>query len=87
MNALPPLPKYEIPSEIIEKIKDIDVDKLKKSEAYQKYCAQTKKRYAELKKQNRINWWKNNWIGIVTLIATVLTLIATVLFGLFQILK
>lgn len=87
MKIIPQLPNLEITTETIQEIKDIDLKKFKKTEAYQKYCTQAEKRRRQLKKEKRIKWWKNNWIGVVTLIATILTLIATVLFGLLQILK
>jgi hypothetical protein len=37
------------------------------------------KKYRKHKKC--VDWWKNNWIGITTLIVAILTFIATVIFG------
>lgn len=83
---IPPLPKIEITPEMFEEIKNTDKKEFEKTDAYQNYCLRVKKRHIQLKKQKRVEWWKNNWIGIVTLIATILTLIATVIFGLLQLL-
>ena len=83
---LPTLSKIEITPEMVEEIKNTGNEEFKKTEAYQKYCARAEKRRIQLKKQKRVDWWKNNWIGIVTLVATILTLIATVVFGLLQLL-
>lgn len=81
---LPQFPTPKITPEIAKKIQTTDKKEFKKSEAYQKHCAPVKKRHIQLKKQNRVDWWKNNWIGVVTLFVTILTLIVTVLFGLLQ---
>lgn len=83
---LPSLPKTEITPEVFEEIKNIDEKEFKRTYAYRNYCLRAEKRRMQLKRQKRIDWWKNNWIGIVTLIVTILTLIATVLFGLLPIL-
>lgn len=87
MKIIPDLPNNEITPEIIRQIKETDIEELKKTEAYKKHCLPSIQRHEKLKKQNNINWWKNNWIGIVTLIITTISLITTVLFGLLQLLK
>lgn len=63
----------------IKKPKDFE-----KSVAYEKYVKPTLDREKKLKREARRKWWRNNWIGVTTLIFTALTLIATIGFGLFQ---
>lgn len=71
-----------IPSEdAIERAKNMDNEDFKKSEAYKKYVIPTLKREKRCKRLQRIDWWKNNWVGITTLIVSLLTLLATVLIG------
>ena len=84
MKIMPPLPNIKITPELVDDINNMDIKNFKETESYQKYCGRYQHRHKEMKKRNRIIWWKNNWIGIVTLIATILSLIATVLFGLLQ---
>ena len=53
-------------------------------DVYRKCVLPTENRHKKLQKVNRKNWIKNNWINLLTLIFTFLTLIATVLLGLLQ---
>ena len=55
--------------------------------ANEKYIKPSKERKKKEKKQKVKNWFSQNWINLVTLIATVLTLIATVLFGVIQLVR
>ena len=84
MKITPQLSEVNITPELIEEIKNTDIKQFQKTKTYEKYCKSATVRKNKLKKQIRINWWKSNWIGIVSLIATLLTLIATILFGLLQ---
>lgn len=85
MNNIPQLPKIDISPKSIEEIKNTDKKEFEKSEAYKKYCVPAKEKIKKLKRQKRKDWWKNNWIGIVTLIITAITLIITILFELLPI--
>lgn len=78
-NYFPPLPHIELPDdETIEKMQNTDYSKnLKVKNASRQFKKDDKKR----KHAARVQWWKSNWIGITTLIVGILTLIATVVFG------
>ena len=80
-------PNIEITPEIIESIKNTNIKEFKKTEAYQKYCLPAEKRHKQIKRQKHRLWWKNNWLNIINLILTVITLISTIIFGLLQTLK
>lgn len=50
----------------------------------EKYDPDAPNNIIKKKKERRIkrkNWWKANWINFVTMLIAVLTLIATILFG------
>lgn len=84
---------YFVPQEIqpiskedFEKINNVDPKELKNSPAYKKYIQPNIERIKKQKADNRKKWWKNNWLNVATLIVAVLTLIATLLFGVIQLL-
>ena len=80
-----PLDQVDLPDiNAIKNVSDIDKKQFKKSKAYKKYVLPAKKREKDIKKANRINWWKNNWIAITTLIIAIITLATTIIFGLLQ---
>ena len=84
---VPPLPHINPPDKkTIESLKDFDHKAFKKSDAYKKYVKPTLDREKQQRKNSHKIWWKNNWINITTLIIAVLTLIATIVFGLIQVL-
>lgn len=84
---VPPLPRIEPPDEeTIEQIKNIDLHEFEKSYAFKKYVKPMLDRAKKQKHDKRVKWWKDNWLQIVTLIVALLTLIATVLFGVIQLL-
>ena len=55
--------------------------------ANENYIKPFQKRRKREKKQKIENWFSQNWINLVTLIATVLTLVATILFGVIQLMR
>lgn len=71
------IPTFEKPN-----IEDFNEKEFKKSDAYKKYVKPLVDLEKSQKKSKRASWWKANWISIVTLIVAVLTLIATIIFGL-----
>lgn len=71
------IPTFEKPN-----IEDFNSDDFKKSDAYKKYVKPLIDSEKSQRKSKRVSWWKVNWISIVTLIVAVLTLIATIIFGL-----
>ena len=80
-NFVPPIPHIDPPNkEDFEEIKNYENPKVRQA------VKSALDRQKALKHQARKNWWKTNWIGITTLIATLLTLIATIVFGLLQVL-
>lgn len=79
--TLPPLNEEDI-----KNIKKINRKEFKNSYAYKKYIQPNRERRKKQKTDKRKKWWKDNWINISTLIVAVLTLIATILFGLIQLL-
>lgn len=84
---VPPLPHITPPDqETIESLQNSNPKDFEKSAAYQKYVKPTLDREKMFKRKVRKQWWSDNWIGITTLIAAVLTLIATIVFGLLQVL-
>ena len=81
------IPRFEFPKiddEILAKIKEFDEEEFKSSDAYKKHFVPMLERERRLKKQNRISWWKVNWINVITLIVTVLSLILSIVFGVLQ---
>ena len=85
---IPPMPHIDPPDEeTLEALRSADYKEFKKSDAYKKCVKPTLDREKRLKRQARKEWWKVNWIGISTLIIGLLTLIATVGFGLVQVLR
>lgn len=73
-------------------IKDVDFsdiesmskDDFEKTEAYKKYILPYINYSKLVKRIDRRNWWKNNWIAVATLIFTVLTFAVTILLGIAQ---
>ena len=55
--------------------------------ANENYIKPFQERRKREKKQKIENWFSQNWINLVTLIATVLTLVATILFGVIQLMR
>lgn len=84
---IPPIPHIDPPDkETLEKLKNFDHKEFEKSKAYKKYVVPVLEREKKMKHHARVKWWKENWIQVVTLIIGVLTLIATVLFGVLSLL-
>ena len=54
--------------------------------AYDRYVKPVELREQNARKAARREWWRNNWLTVVTLIISCLTLLATVLFGLLPLL-
>lgn len=82
MNKNYPPIEFDLPEfsdEHIHKLKEKD---FKQSVAYKKYINPLIEEEKAKKRASRISWWKNNWISIITLVVSVLSLIATVIFGL-----
>lgn len=85
MSLIPPIPHIELPDkEIMEKLQNSDRPQNPKVKEAVQQVLDREKRF---KRKARREWWKTNWISITTLIATLLTLIATIIFGLIQVLR
>lgn len=80
---IPSGPNIEPPDEeTLKHLESFERESFKNSDAYKKYVQPVHDKENHQKKVNRIYWWKTNWIGIATLIIAILTLIATIVFGL-----
>ena len=55
--------------------------------ANENYIKPFKERRKRMKTERLKKWFSQNWINLVTLIATVLTLVATILFGVIQLMR
>lgn len=79
MPFVPNPPHIEPPSKkTLEKMQSTDYSKNPKVQEYVKRSIDREK---QLKRQSRKNYWETNWVGIITLIVGILTLIATIVFG------
>lgn len=84
-----PIPPPQLPplsEEDIENLKHYKMSDEKKAYINEKYLKPTQERERKLKKKNRSEWWKNNAVNVATLIATILTLISTIVLGLLTLL-
>ena len=77
----PPI-EFDLPEFNDEYMHELNEKDFKQSVAYKKYITPLVKEEKAKKRATRISWWKNNWISIITLIVSVLSLIATIIFGL-----
>lgn len=81
-----PVPHIEPPdAEVLEKLRNTSYKDFKKSNAYNNAVLPTIKRDSKRRRLMKLQWWKDNWIGLTTLLFAVLTLIATIVFGLLQV--
>lgn len=62
-------------------------EEFKQSVAYQKYVKPYIEKAKKQKAENLRNWLKDNWINLTTLIVAILTLLATIILGLLQLLN
>lgn len=89
MNKVPFVPP-EIPKlseEEIKNLKDYKISDEKKAYIYEKYEKPLQERERNLKRKKCSDWWKNNAVNVATLIATILTLIATIVLGVLALLR
>lgn len=64
-----------------------DIEEFKHSEAYKKYIVPHRQRLKKANRQYRKEWIKANWINLSTLVIAVVTLIATIVFGILSLLN
>lgn len=88
---VPPIPYVEPPSEeTIEKLSKMtknDIKNFKKSDAYTKYVAPVLKAEKESRKKRRKEWWKNNWIALLSLLFAFIAAPPVILQGIIAMLK
>ncbi len=78
---LPPLSEADI-----ENLKHYKMSDEKKAYINEKYIKPAQERERNLKKKKRSDWWKNNAVNVATLIATILTLVSTIVLGILALL-
>lgn len=85
-----PIPTPQLPplsEEEIENLKHYKMSDEKKTYINEKYIKPAQERERNLKKKKRSDWWKNNAVNVATLIATILTLISTIVLGVLALLR
>ena len=88
---IPPIPYVDPPSEeTMEKLSNMtkkDIKNLKKSDAYKKYVVPILESEKESRKKMRKEWWKNNWIALLSLLFAFIAAIPVILQGISAMLK
>lgn len=89
-NILPP----KVPKLSEEELKNIDFDKIKQNPAMQKYEQRTAERRKwkadeelKQKKQQRSEWWRNNWVAFVAMIFAFISALPYIIQGIDAMLK
>ena len=80
----PQIPRPELDQETWNALKNLDMTEFKKTDAYKKHVALAIARQKQQRKTARISWLKNNWLNLLGVVIGLLTLAATILFGLLQ---
>lgn len=81
MKFIPPMQFHKAPK--VDGLPEgMDFEKFKKTAAYKKHVAPVKQRDKDAKRERRKKTIRDNWISVATLIVAVITLIATIWFGL-----
>lgn len=88
---VPPTPYVDFPSkesvDELSKMSKKDIKKFEKSEACRKYIDPIRKFEKESRKERRRNWWKNNWIALLSLLFAFIAAIPVIIQGIVSILK
>lgn len=66
--------------------KNSNPQEFEKSKSFEKYVQPVLDNEKKQKHLKHLEWWHNNWIAIITLLVSVLTLVATILFGILSML-
>ena len=89
--SVPPIPYVEQPSdesvEALSKMTKNDIKKLRKSAAYQKYVAPVMKSEKENRRKRRVEWWKNNWIALLSLLFAFIAALPVIIQGIISMLR
>lgn len=81
----PDFPK--INDDTINNLKNIDQKEFKKSYAYKKYIKPAIKSDNKRKRSIKIQWWKENWISVLSLIFCFIAALPVIIQGISYILK
>ena len=88
---VPPLPRVDLPSqETVDALANMTKKErrdFKKSAAYEDAVQRATSRRKTLKKLARKDWWKNNWIALLSLIFAFIAAIPVIVQGIAAILK
>lgn len=88
---VPPAPYIDPPSqqtiEMLSQMTVRDQKAFKKTDFFKRYAAPTLERRKLQRKQATKNWWKNNWIAILSLIFAFIAAVPVIIQGIDSILK
>lgn len=85
---VPPMPYFEPPSEeTLEHLSKMNIKDFKKSDAYKKYVIPVLKEEKESRRKRRAEWWKNNWIALLSLIFAFIAALPVIIQGISAMLK
>ena len=79
-QPIPPIPKIQLP----ENFEPLSIEEFEKTDAYKKHIVPFLQEQKNQQKTIRRQWFKNNWLNLLGVVIGILTLIATILFGLLQ---
>ena len=82
--GFPQIPHPKLDDKTREALKNLDMAEFKKTDAYKKHVASVIAQQKHQKKVARIEWLTNNWLNLLGVAVGLLTLAATILFGLLQ---